>query len=48
MDDPGTLRIGTYGWAYKHWLHIFYPRGLSNKPSCGPRYDGNSRIDSNC
>src|SRR5579875_1229628 len=23
-----TLRIGTSGWVYKHWLDIFYPRSL--------------------
>lgn len=23
-----TVRIGTSGWHYKHWLGLFYPRGL--------------------
>jgi uncharacterized protein YecE (DUF72 family) len=22
------IRIGTSGWAYKHWRRVFYPRGL--------------------
>jgi uncharacterized protein YecE (DUF72 family) len=23
-----SIRIGTSGWAYKHWRRVFYPRGL--------------------
>ncbi len=30
MNEAGHLRIGTSGWVYKHWLDIFYPRGLSS------------------
>lgn len=30
---PGNLHIGTSGWSYKHWHHIFYPDEV--KP---PRY----------
>jgi len=28
MTPGGRLRIGTSGWVYKHWMGIFYPRGL--------------------
>jgi uncharacterized protein YecE (DUF72 family) len=31
MEEQGQLRIGTSGWVYKHWLDIFYPRGLSGR-----------------
>jgi uncharacterized protein YecE (DUF72 family) len=30
-DGAGRLLIGTSGWVYKHWLDIFYPRGLSGR-----------------
>lgn len=29
MSAGVQLRIGTSGWVYKHWIGIFYPRGLS-------------------
>ena len=25
---PGTVRIGTSGWEYRHWAERFYPRDL--------------------
>jgi uncharacterized protein YecE (DUF72 family) len=25
------IRIGTSGWAYKHWRRVFYPRGLRQR-----------------
>jgi uncharacterized protein YecE (DUF72 family) len=27
----GRVRIGTSGWAYKHWRGVFYPRGLRQR-----------------
>lgn len=27
----GTIRIGTSGWNYKHWIGPFYPPGLPQK-----------------
>jgi uncharacterized protein YecE (DUF72 family) len=26
-----VIRIGTSGWAYKHWRRVFYPRGLRQR-----------------
>jgi uncharacterized protein YecE (DUF72 family) len=26
-----SIRIGTSGWAYKHWRRLFYPRGLRQR-----------------
>lgn len=26
-----SIRIGTSGWAYKHWRKVFYPRGLRQR-----------------
>lgn len=28
---PGSYRIGTSGWNYKHWRELFYPKGLAQK-----------------
>jgi uncharacterized protein YecE (DUF72 family) len=27
----GSIRIGTSGWAYKHWRRVFYPLGLRQR-----------------
>lgn len=27
MATKGTIRIGTSGWSYKHWVGPFYPEG---------------------
>lgn len=29
--NPGRVRIGTSGWAYRHWRGDFYPEGLRQK-----------------
>jgi uncharacterized protein YecE (DUF72 family) len=39
---PASLRIGTSGWVYKHWLGIFYPArmpGDEQLPFYAERYD---------
>jgi len=28
MSKAGKIRIGTSGWVYKHWRHLFYPEKL--------------------
>ena len=28
LEPPGTLRIGTSGWIYRHWRERFYPADL--------------------
>jgi uncharacterized protein YecE (DUF72 family) len=31
MADFGHVRIGTSGWIYQHWRHVFYPADLPVK-----------------
>jgi uncharacterized protein YecE (DUF72 family) len=26
-----SLRIGTSGWVYKHWMDIFYPKNMPSE-----------------
>ena len=35
MRRKGTIRIGTSGWSYDHWEHVFYPDELPAEERLG-------------